>query len=86
MSRVQWEMPPLEAQGVMTDVGILSEDIVRASSQYRNIHLACAAVSFLLGKTKTVNISLKDALTWVKRMPLFVVMHIENLVNHDSWV
>ena len=62
MSRVQWEMPPLEVQGAMMDVGVLSEDIVRVGNQYRNVHLTCVVVSYLHGKMRMENISLKDAL------------------------
>ena len=62
MSRVQWEMHPLEVQGALMDVGILSEDIVRVSNQYRNVHLTCVVVSFLRGKMKKEIINLKAVL------------------------
>ena len=62
MSRVQWEMHPLEVQGAMMDVGVLSEDIVRVSNQYRNVHLACVVVSYLHGKMKQEIINLKGVL------------------------
>ena len=52
MSRVQWEMHPLEVQGAMMDVGVLSEDIVRVGNQYRNVHLTCVVVSYLHGKMR----------------------------------
>ena len=62
MSRVQWEMHPLEVQGAMMEVGVLSEDIVRVGNQYRNVHLTCVVVSYLHGKMRMESISLKDAL------------------------
>ena len=52
----------MEVQGALTDVAVLSEDIVRVSNQYRNVHLTCVAVSYLLGKMKMEITSLKDGL------------------------
>ena len=52
----------MEVQGALTDVAVLSEDIVRVSNQYRNVHLTCVAVSYLLGKMKMESTSLKDGL------------------------
>ena len=52
----------MEVQGALMEVAVLSEDIVRVSNQYRNVHLTCVAVSYLLGKMKMEISSLKDGL------------------------
>ena len=49
----------MEVQGALMEVAVLSEDIVRVGSQYRNVHLTCVVVSYLLGKMKKEITSLK---------------------------